>query len=64
MKCDSCKNQILSRPTQDDPLAGPYCSKGHWEGLGDLIQNDQDYDSFWDDCKNFEIDLITVDISA
>lgn len=55
MKCDSCKNQCAIGASHDCPYPQIYCSKGHWEGLGDEGYCEHDAVDLWKNCPDFEL---------
>jgi hypothetical protein len=49
--CDSCEWQVVNGPEPGEPHGSIYCSKGHWEGLGDENPNEPDP---WKFCKDYK----------
>jgi hypothetical protein len=56
MKCDNCENLAGYTLGQDECGAGhyfEYCKKGHWEG-GGQIEEEENCEDFWKDCEDYE----------
>lgn len=47
--CESCKHMVPDFPTMEDPLASPFCNKGHWDGCDSSLMTEDP----WKDCKDF-----------
>ena len=48
--CESCRFMQVDFPTMEDPLACPFCVKGHWAGY---IVDAPPEDDPWKDCSDF-----------
>jgi hypothetical protein len=49
--CESCRFMQAEFPTMEDPLACPFCLKGHWKGY---IVEAPPEDDPWKDCSDFQ----------
>ena len=60
-KCAKCKNGCYEGASLDYPYPHAWCSKKHWEGIG---ESDNDIDDPWADCEDFECSGIKINAAS